>query len=506
MAEEYIHYSAKAPIKGIDTSVPEDEMSPLNYPDGINVDTTDGKLVKAKGYTQLLAGFPDAQPVMEGVEYGDTSGVLHLAFCTQDKLIEYNSGDTWSDRSAAIAMTGDEDDAVFMVNVAGLSTDRLVITNGVDVMKTWTGSGNWTNLTTTGFTTLLGKCAAGFKGHLVIGDTSEDGTLKPYRIRWSNNSDATIWNGVTAGFLNLVEDNENSRVMTLLALRQALIAYKYGSIVNLTYKAGVGGIYFSANQVIANSGAISRKGVCPVGDLDLHLMVTEDNIHIFDGFDFQRVSGNKYLGDRIKSSFFSELNWAKRGLIFCKAFPEQYKVVIIYPTGSSTVCDKARIWDWKEDAWHTRDFTNDGYSLISVGQFFSARKALYGINSNIMTLFSGNTDNGTAIDANFRTKLHDFSDLDRQLGKLKKTTERVELESKGTDPQVEIASTNNITTTPSFTTGTVVADDPSGLKINTSESIRATGRYMSLKVRDNSTTAPFEVAKYSIFFRPRGVR
>ena len=171
--EQVLKLSMPAPRKGLDKSVPEDQLDPLFSPDLNNCETIDGVLQRRRGYTELLTGFPEAEAVMEGFTYGDAAGTLHQVFCTVNKLIEYNSGDTWSDRSGAITMTGNAGNPVFMVNVGALSTDAMFVTNGIDIIKKWTGTGNWANISLTGYTTLLGKCAAGFKGHLVLGNVIE---------------------------------------------------------------------------------------------------------------------------------------------------------------------------------------------------------------------------------------------------------------------------------------------------------------------------------------------
>jgi hypothetical protein len=482
-----IIYPQPAPIRGMDVSRPENQLNPLFSPDLNNNETVDGVLQKRRGYVQLLAGFPDAKPVMEGFQYGDAAGVLHQVFATTTKFVEYNSVDTWSDRSGAVSMTGTIANPVFMTNVGGLSTDALFVSNGVDPIKKWTGTGNWANITLTGPTTLTARCMAGFKGHLVLGDVTDDGTKHVYRIKWSNQGDPENYSGVSSGFLNLIEDDENTKVMCLHPLKLALIAYKNKSIYNLEYRGGSGGIYFAADQVIANSGVISPKAVAPIGDLDVHFIVTTDNVQLFDGFNFVRPA----LGDRIKKNLFANLNWGHREKIFAKAFPEYYTVAFIYPSGASTVPDKGFMWNWLEDSWHPFTLADAGYSLIYSDIFFSARKALYGIGSNVMTLFSGNSDAGTNINGYFRTKLSDYSDLEATLRYTRKVVRRVDLDHAGTAPSIEVGVANGILDTPSLATAQTLADDPTGIaRVTTQKS----GRYHTVKVSDNSANTAYKVA------------
>lgn len=502
---EGIKYIQYAPIKGLDVSVPEERQDPLTSPDLANVEVIDGALEGRLGYSEHLASFPNSSnEIMEGVQYGDSAGTLHLLFCDKVKLTERTTGpDAWTDRSAAISMTGDASNPIFMVPVGGLSTDKLYISNGVDPIKQWSAGLSWTDLSLTGFSTLLAKCMIGFKGSLVLGDFTADGTHRPYGIRWSDQSDPTTWNGVTAGTLNLIEDEENSKVQTLIPLKDALIAYKEKAIYSLNYKGGRGGIYFAATQVISDDGAISRKAVAHIPDLDAHLVVTTGrNIKLFDGFNFRKRSKGKHIGNRIKKKFFSELNWANRGKIYVKDIPEKSSVIILMPNGASTVPDRAYIWNYQEDAWFISDYNDAAYSITYADIFFSTIKQMLNISGNVFELDNGNDDNGNAIDRNWRTRLHHFGGLDPELIDKRMTCTRVEFDTSGTFMDAEVSGVNNSEDSPSFSSVTAISDEPATgtARIAT----KASGTYLTLKVSKNSTDAPGRIAKYAMFLSEGG--
>ncbi|RJQ39441.1 MAG: hypothetical protein C4555_03245 [Dehalococcoidia bacterium] len=501
MALEYMSITFPAPIGGINYSLPENLLDHVYSRDMQNVIIEDGLIKKRSGYTQVAASFPNANPVMEGFEYGDASGTLHTIFMTTQKLIEYTSPSTWTDRTGGSNFSGSASNQIFIAPVGGLATENLYFTNGVDNIKVWTGSGNWSNLTTTGFTSLKAKCLIGFKGHLVLGDTTEDTTNKfPYRIRWSTVGNPTTWNTTTAGFVNLVEDKTNSKVMCMHPMVSNLIVYKFGSIYQLTYQGDPN--YFVPRMKVADRGAISRKGVAPFGDY--HLVVTQDNIEVFDGAGFVKPAP----GNRIKADFFGNLNWAQRELIFACGFPSRFEVWIIYPTGSSSVPDTAYCWNYKDDTWTKHVFADTIYSLMNFNEStFGGTVAIQpiaGLSGNVMKLFSGNNDNGTAIDGYFRTKLHnyrEFSTKDWKADVALKTVQRIELDSTGALPTVQIGTVNSLLETVDYDTATAVAAGETGVvKVDK----RKTGRYITMKVRENTDTTPFQVAQVTPFFEPQG--
>jgi len=68
-----------------------------------------------------------------------------------------------------------------------------IVTNGVDAIKYWTGSGQLadliSNLPSEVSTSLTCKHVLEFKDHLLLLDVSEDSNRYPQRVRWSDTAD-----------------------------------------------------------------------------------------------------------------------------------------------------------------------------------------------------------------------------------------------------------------------------------------------------------------------------
>lgn len=494
MATEYESVTLPVPLGGLNFAMSENLLDHLYCRDMMNMIIEDGLISVRGGYEQIAAGFPSSFPVMEGLEYGDTGGTLHTIFLTTRKMVRYTSSPTWT-ATSTLDLTGDDDNAIFAAPVGGLSTENLYITNGVDAIKVWTGSGNWANLTTTGITNLRAKCLIGYKGHLVVGNVTENGTAIPYRIRWSTAGNPTTWNTVTAGFQNLIEDEANSKVMCFHPFGPVLVAYKEHAIYTLTYQGDPN--YFVPRMVVSDRGAISPKAVAPFGDA--HLVVTQDNIHVFDGAGFIIPSP----GDRIKKDFFDNLNWEQRHKIFCRAFPNKYQVWIIYPTGASTTNNAAYCWNYRENTWTKHDFADTVYSLIHLNSSFGSPLSVLGIDSNVHKVFAGATaDDGADIDAYFRTKLHNYREFNSENGRVEnliKTMRRVEVDYTGDIPTVQIGAVNSLLGTVSYDSAEVIVPGDTGvLRVSKQKS----GRYLTIKIA-NVDGAAFSAAQYCPYFEPR---
>lgn len=500
MSKEWIPLIQEAPIAGHDVSKPENLLGHENIPEGQNFLIEEGYVAKRSGYSVLQAGLPailSTGRVMEAVEYGDANGALHFVVASTTKIVEDVSG-TWTDRTGT-ALTATSDDAVFMSPVGGASLDNLYITNGVDNVRVWTGSGNTADLTTTGFTTFKSKCLLGFKGHLLHGNVTEDGSVYPYRLRFSAANDPTQYDpvaNVTTGFRNLIEDKTNSKIQTMLPIKEAIAVYKEHAIVILNYEGSSN--LFIPYQRVPDRGAISPKAVCPVLDGNTHMVVSNDNIFLFDGFNFQVPP----IGDRIKKDFFADLNWSQRHQVYCQAFPGRFEAWIMYPRTGSSNPNAAYCWNWLYNAWSTRILFNDTHNcFIEADSYFGSRKTLMGITGDIVELFNGNTDDGTAVSANFRTKKHDWSDLAREFATVDKTSMRIEMDYSGTAPTVQVGICNNLFDAPTYETGATMTDTATGLPKADS---RNTGRYLTLKVEENTSGTPCKIARYKLYASKRG--
>lgn len=480
------------PVRGINDSLPEWRLDDSYTPDMKNSKIEDGIIKDRDGYSQVAASFSVASnnPVMCPFEWGDSYGTIKPIFVTTEGLVEFTSPSTWTARFGAVTLSGGASDPIFATPVETLSSESLYFCNGSanDTIKVWTGTGNWTTLSTTGKTNLKAGCAIGFNGHLVLGDIGENGSEYPFQIMWSNINDPTTWNGLSAGFANLTRDKQNSRVQTMIPIQNALMVYKRSSIYLLTYQGDPN--YFVGRLRVPDLGVISRKAVATFDDF--HFFVSEENIHVFDGTSFVKPAP----GDRIKKQFFNKLNWSARDTIFTETDPEKFEAWIFFPEGVATSPNSAYCWNWRDDSWTYHTFADTIYSAGRFVDTFTDREICLGLNADVMYFQNGADDNGTAIDAYWRTPLRDYGNLGQGLATSIKTVRRVEWDVQDTSPlpKVQIGTVNNLTDTVSYTTAEVIRDGDTGVKMTTHNN--SSGRFITYKMTNDAGAASYIAAMY----------
>jgi hypothetical protein len=489
-----------APYRGLDFSIANEFLRGDNFMgDCLNVLIEELDVVKRSGYSPLITGDTSAistKNVMDAIEYTDGSGNQFLIFALEDKLIRYNTtGPAWTEITG-LSFTGDTDDIITMSNVSGVNIDNLFITNGVDTIKEWDGSGALTALDTDNFSTLTAKTLIGYAGHLLLGDVTEDGSHFPYRIRWSAINDPGAWNtgsNESAGFTNLTNDSNNSKVQMFLPLSTVLACYKEDSIYNISYEGSRG--YFVARPQVTKGGAISRRAAATVIEEDLHLVVSKSNIHLYDGNDFLTWRRWKNLGDRIKKNFFDNLNWSKRHTIFVTSNPDRYECYIAMPKTGSSVPNRVYVWNWDADAFTILEFNDTLTSLFLSDTFFSSKKFLMGITQNVMEMYNSNTDNGTNVNGWFRTKLDNYGSPSNSI------IHHVELDYEGELPVLRVGKVPGIKSSISYGSSITASLHGKGVAKATFSEVSA--RYNTIEVSNNTNSSPFKISTLTPYIETR---
>jgi len=199
-----------------------------------------------------------------------------------------------------------------------------------------------------------------YNGHLVlantkeytrIGTTAADAETRveyhPYRVRWSafgdfeNFTESTV---STAGYADLIRDANSAPILAILPLRGVLIAYKRNAVYILSTGSE---LLLEPDRIVPDRGIIAPKAVAPVHDGNIHLMVSDDNIYLFDGQ--QIIDAKDPVGDRVRAYLFSELDFSRKDSIYVNSIPLRSECWITFPTrdgGRQALC-----WDWEEDSW-----------------------------------------------------------------------------------------------------------------------------------------------------------
>lgn len=262
--------------------------------------------------------------------------------------------------------------------VAMPALNQLIVTNGVDPVKTFDG----VNLTTlAGLPNAPTSCRAMTLYHssLLLIDTTENGTRFPQRVRVSNAGDPTNWATGVATRYDLVDTEDFN--LQALALGPWLILYRETTIMRGTYTGDPTQLIYW-EYTILGEGAISNGAVCDTGGP--HIFFGSGNIYRYSGgYDLEAV-GEKIFYSTIAVT--GDLNPSAKSRIFSLYIPELDEAWFFYPSVLSSNPDTLMRFDISEDSWWKRQFAD---------QFVGG-----GFNTSLVT-FTWQTIQGTWLQNNF---------------------------------------------------------------------------------------------------------
>jgi hypothetical protein len=322
----------------------------------------------------------------------------------------------------------DTDEFSFAVARKSTETDPwLIITNGVDAIKKWTGSGAISDLISsypTGVTSLLAKYALSFKTYLILLIPTENGDTYPHRMRWSDTAKPDDFVNGNASYLDLSPQpsgGDADEIKGGVQLSQDYIGIFKGASVWSGYATGDSSI-FEMNRNAAE-GCVSGRTIAVVEGVALYM--GHEDVYAFNGEDVESVAPG------VRREMFSTINAAQIERSFAKVFREQKEYWLLLTTSKNTYPDTAWCLRYDTGKWtrHTfadyltakADYIRSGAMTIgdlvgTIGQqnwrigdrtiLASTPTTLFGDSDGYIYEYDRltNNDNGTAIDGWFTTK------------------------------------------------------------------------------------------------------
>jgi hypothetical protein len=188
---------------------------------------------------------------------------------------------------------------------------------------------------------------------------SQDGiiTYAPGTVRVSvqaptGNIPQTWQPGTTTDTADEFELSSTSQVLDMLDLRGNMFIYSEDSINILSI-----GTVSKVTPYSKSYGILGTDCVCEFDGN--HFVVDRNDIYIHNG------SGNiESIADfRIKKYFFNNLNKAQISKVHVVRNPFYKEIWINYPKGSSTVCNEALIFNYKNNTWTKRQLASVTYAF-----------------------------------------------------------------------------------------------------------------------------------------------
>lgn len=308
--------------RGIDVSLPGEYIEDQSVTDAVNVNLDSGIISKRKGMTAVgeTIGGTDLQ-IMKGIFFR-REDVDYNVRVGLDKIEKYNTGtDAWDDISGT-TLTGDTTDLISMA-LPTLSGKRILcITNGIDPIQKWTGSGNTSDL---GGTPPRAKFIQEYKTYLVAAHIL-GGTDIPQRIQWSDTADPENWSTGNAGAIDLIEDGKDITGMNLygnyLAVHKETSIY-LGYLISTTY-------IFKFDRKNTGVGTVANNSIVNLPTNE-QCFVALDGIRAFNGISAPLI--NAPINDEIRRIINKEFAYRSWGILK----KEKDEAWFGIPTGSEEV-------------------------------------------------------------------------------------------------------------------------------------------------------------------------
>lgn len=259
------------------------------------------------------------------------------------------------------------------VNYTGTASDKwsgcmlsdiLILNNGVDDPQYWNGNTatklqaltNWPANT-------KAKWIRSFEGALVAGNITESGTNYKSMIRVSTAADPgslpSSWVSSASNDAIRVEgklSETTDAIVDGLQLGSQFMIYKENSTYSMRYTGGE--FVYGFENVSKTSGALGLSCVTTVPDMngqaEAHAVFSDGDIVINRG-----VGGPQSIIDRINRRWlFNNLDSDNRTRSFAVANQRRNEVWFCFPEVGQSWCNKALVWNYKENTFGVRDIPN----------------------------------------------------------------------------------------------------------------------------------------------------
>ena len=354
------------------------QLQPNQWSSGRNVEFTDGSISKIEGYREVMATCP-IEPWHLGV-YQDfdlsgkqaRDGFYWIAF-GMDEIYVYNtSKDPKWNNVTRDGGYNTQEGSNWKVEQSGA---LLIATNGIDTPQIWPldeqnkvsvdnkfeDMTSWVDKNTPGETDITCQSLSGFKNHIIATNilrTLDDNPVNQIQdrmIKWSTQhghyAEPLTWDVLDdtqdAGEYELLDTP--GPIVDTMPMGEVFMIYKTDSIYMMSY---VGTPYiFSFKALDPDTGIISKGAVTefPGG----HFLVSFADCYVNNG---QQVT--PILTGKVRDELFNNLNGDHYDRIFCVTQPHYNEIWVCYPTSDNDYCDRAMVWNYKDNTFTFRDLPN----------------------------------------------------------------------------------------------------------------------------------------------------
>ena len=364
---------------GIVSDLKPYQLQPNQWSSGNNISFRNGEVSKLNGYQEVMKDCPIDPWHLGTYQNMDAAGRLGLAgffwLAFGEKKIYCNWLDTWYNVTRQ-----DEDGNDIDYNTQhGTDWDvtqsgaLLIATNTIDTPQLWQLNENnkvqatlpfidlpkWTTENTPNEEDISCQTVEGFKNHIVVtgpkrdaGPTTEElnRTVK-WSTQHSHYEEPASWNVVDdkydAGEYELLDTQ--GPIIDTLPMGELFMIYKSDSVYMMSY---VGTPYMFSFKTLDPQIGIVSKGAAseyPGG----HFFMSFEDCYINNG-----QSVMPLLSGKVRDEMYNNINGDYYDRMFCVADIPSNEIWACYPTVTSDFCDKAMVWNYKENTFSFRTLPN----------------------------------------------------------------------------------------------------------------------------------------------------
>ncbi len=268
------------PLGGINTDIPSTELSVTESPRSKNMMFHKFGASIRPGLAEIGA-LTNITGIPMGIwDYVTLSQERYLVLLTTNGVFSYNSiTETWTDINVGPAVTIAADSTYFG-NGAFFpqgGDDLFAMTNGLDPIFKWNGTGNVGLLGGLASPGITAKFLRSYMDYFLLLNCQVDGTDIPQRIIWSDIADPEVYSGGHAGQYDIL--SKGTEIKAHEMLRGILYIYMENSIVSFNWVGGRD--VFRWQIVVPETGLAGKRTIAEFGDFQMFL--GWDNVYIFDG-------------------------------------------------------------------------------------------------------------------------------------------------------------------------------------------------------------------------------
>lgn len=288
MVRSKLRKASLLPVEGLDFTIPAEYIGDRFSPNNQNFRAYRGLLRKRNGSSAFGATL--GERVMAGREF-NREGTLFNIRIGLDEIERYDSGSSAWVNIHGTVLTGGIEDLVDTA-VPLLSGKRiLVITNGIDNMRQWTGTGNTTDL---GGSPPVARFIQEYKTYLVAANIA-GGVDVTQRVQWSDTAQPNVWSGGNSGAVDLIEDGDDITALTVFS--DFLCVHKRSSIYLGSLVSS--GQVFRFERKNTRVGTVASNSIVnlPTGE---QIFLATDGLRVFNGIQAPLIDAP--INDEIRES------------------------------------------------------------------------------------------------------------------------------------------------------------------------------------------------------------